>query len=104
LAIPFDERTPGDLLEEYYLCVASEINGLLARRADLSTEELERLSLLQDSLEPETDGLPADEWHQEFRTGDPLGDYWEYRLARDLPVDLEMSETDVPPRSEWDRH
>jgi hypothetical protein len=93
------------LLEEYYLCVASEINGLQARRADLSTDELERLSELQDILEPEDDdALEADEWHKEFRTGDPLGDYWEYRIARDLPIDLEMSETDVPPRSEWDRH
>lgn len=93
----------GDLLEEFYLCVASEIDGMTGRRADLSTEDLERLSSLQDVLAAPEDESEGDGWHKEFRTGDPLGDYWEYRIARDLPVDLDMRVTDVPPRSEWNR-
>jgi len=77
------------------MVVAVEIDQLDARRADLEPSELERLAMLEQLLEPATDEDEA------RKTGDPLADYWEHRISRDLPVDLDAKT--APPREEWDR-
>lgn len=92
--VPFDRRTTGDLLEEFYLGVAAEIEQLDARRADLKQDETERLERLERILRP------GDVDEIEGGTGDPLADYWEYRIAHDLPVDLDLNVP--PPRELWD--
>jgi hypothetical protein len=91
--VPYDDRTHGDLLEEFYLVVAAEIDDLGSHRADLSAEDTARLARLETLLNPK-DG------EVESGTGDPLADYWEYRLAKDLPVNLDLNE--APPRELWD--
>jgi hypothetical protein len=49
-------------------------------------------------------GLSPEEADEAFsrsrKTGDPLVDYWEYRAAHGLSVDLDLEK--APPRSEWD--
>jgi hypothetical protein len=96
------------LLEEFYTGVAIEIEQLKGR--ELSGAELERFSELEEILQPKTEeryslrGLSQEEsrgvWHTAQKTGDPLVDYWEYRISKDLPVDLDIKT--VPPRYEWD--
>lgn len=107
--VEFEDRTLGDILEEFYTGVAVEVDQLSSHRANLSVEELERLGDLEEVLE-EPDrtslrGLSTEESEAVYmtahKTGDPLADYWEYRASRDLPVDLDL--TEVPPRSEWDK-
>ena len=107
--VAFEDRTPGDLLEEFYLTIAAEIDTLSGKRADLEADELERLLRLEEVLEPEVEdrtalrGLSAEESEEVYstahKTGDPMADYWEYRISRGLSVDLEIEE--VPPRAEW---
>ena len=108
--VPFEQRTLGDLLEEFYLGVVSEVEALRSRIGDLDGEALDRLAELEDLLRPEVGeraslrGLSPEEaeetWRMRRSTGDPLVDYWEYRLSKDLPVNLDLHE--APPRSEWD--
>jgi hypothetical protein len=109
-SVAFADRTIGDLLEEYYLGVAIEVERLQQQSGDLSPDQLERLSDLEDLLRPKTlertslRGLSDAEKEEVLgtahKTGDDLADYWEYRAAKGLPVDLGRME--VPPRSEWD--
>jgi len=107
--VAFADRTPGSLLEEFYMGVAIEADKLSGRRLELSGDELERLQTLEEILKPEDKkslrSLSSEDsmsvWESPNRTGDPLADYWEYRVTRGLPVDLELSE--VPPRQQWDK-
>jgi hypothetical protein len=111
--VAFEDRTPGDLFEEFYLEIAGEIEQLAGRRMDLSGEELERLMNLEESLEPAASdrtalkGLSEEDSLEVYGTahksGDPLADYWEYRLSKGLDVDLDMRPQDIPPRDEWDK-
>jgi len=87
---PFDDRTPADLLLEHFLEVASSIADLRARQADLSGEEMDQLARLEKSLD-----LAPEEG------GDELVAYWNYRIARDLSIDLDLEH--APPRREWDK-
>lgn len=109
--VAFEDRTPGDILAEFYMTVASEVDRLAPRRADLESAELERLLNLEDVLKPVVEervslrGLSpegsAAVVGAAHTTGDPLADYWEYRLARGHDVDFGLIE--APPRAEWDR-
>lgn len=108
--VSFEDRTPGDVIEEFYLTVAAEMDQLVSRRDDLEAAELERLSDLEDILSPSVSdrtslrGLSTEDSNEVYgmahKTGDSLADYWEYRISKDLPVDLDLKHT--PPRDEWD--
>jgi hypothetical protein len=109
--VSWDQRTLGDLLEEYFLDAALEAKDLRARlsRDDLDPEDAQRLAQLEDVLSDDPVslvGLSEEEseevWATADSTGDILTDYWEYRISQDLSVDLDMSVEDVPPRDEWD--
>jgi hypothetical protein len=91
--VPYDQRTTGDLLEEFYLVVAAEVDKLRGRQASLDAAELTRLDRLEAVLNP-VEGADADS------TGDPLADYWEYRATHGLSIDLDLNE--APPRELWD--
>lgn len=107
--IPFEDRTLGSLLEEFYMSIAAGIEQLSGRE-DLSTDEIDHLHRLEDILDRKLgdrkalSGLSAEEseefWKTPRSTGDPLADYWEYRLANGLPPNYDLDEP--PPRSEWD--
>jgi len=107
--VPFEDRTLGDLLDEFYSSVAMEIDSLSSQRADLTPDQLERLADLEEMMivdeRGSLRGLSDEEslavWSTIHKTGDPLADYWEYRSAKGLSVDLDLE--DVPPRSEWDK-
>lgn len=101
--VPWDQRTLGDLLEEYFLDAALEAEELRDRLAsgDLEPMAARRLAQLEDlfSAEPvylqdlsseESEGV----WDTAHRTGDPLADYWEAQIARGEVPDLDL--TDVP--------
>lgn len=91
--VPYEARTHGDLLEEFYLSVASEIDQLTDRMSDLSSDEITRLHTLERVLD-------ADDSVDDESTGDPLADYWEYRAEHGLSMDLDLKE--APPRELWD--
>jgi len=108
--VAFDDRTPGSVLEEFYMSIAVEVDQLRNVGSNLSTTSLERLKVLENILYPDINdrrsllGLSKEESDRVYSharsTGDPLADYWEYREANNLSVDLDLSE--APPRSEWD--
>jgi hypothetical protein len=108
--VPFEDRTPGDLLDEFYTGVAAEADALTTRRSHLTGDELDRLNTLEEILESPEDkrvslrGLTREQseavWATIHKTGDDLADYWEYRIARGLPADLDIKE--VPPPDQWD--
>jgi len=107
--VKFEDRTPGDLLEEFYGAVAIEL-AQLQGVAGLNTAQFERLEILEQILEPEdrhalagmSGSAAEEEWNTIHRTGDPLGDYWEYRIVKDLLTDDDWLLTEAPPRDEWD--
>lgn len=90
--VPWEQRTQGDLLEEFYLSVAADIDDLTARQTSLDASELNRLDRLESLLRPTEDG--------EADSGDLLADYWDYCIEQGLPVDLDLKE--APPRDSWD--
>lgn len=108
--MPFEDRTPGDLLEEFYFAIACEWDSLRDSVAHLSASQLDRLRSLEDILDPmERKALygasasqAATEWERIRHTGDPLGDYWEYRIVKGLITQADWNLKAAPPESEWD--
>ena len=107
--VPFEDRTLGSLMREFYLSLTVMADGLRSRRSELTGEELEQLADLEEILDPEDRTVITDMDDDEVDKvvakrvkGDPLATYWEYRYRRNLPVDLEMGEDDIPPRDRWD--
>lgn len=108
--MPFEDRTPGDLLEEFYFHAATEWDALRSTVAELSVAQLDRLRSLEDILEPSerkvlygaSQAQAAQAWNQVRRTGDPLGDYWEYRAVHGLITAADFERKQAPPESEWD--
>lgn len=96
--VAFDDRTLGDLLEEFYIVALIEAEELRRQRHNLKGALQERLYALEKILD--VGDKNNDEWETAHSTGDPLVDYWEYRATRDLPVDLDLEE--APPRERWD--
>jgi hypothetical protein len=97
--VPWDDRTIGDLLEEFFVDMALEARDLRYRAPDLDGPEARRLAELEDLIsdEPafladlspeETDEL----WEVAHRTGDPLADYWERQIARGEAPNLDLTE------------
>lgn len=107
--ILFEDRTLGDLLEEFYYSIANDVSTLKGIN-NPSDEQLRRLTDLEEilSLDPDErrsmiglSGAQKDEiLSTAHKTGDPLVDYWEYRLSKDLDIDMDLKE--VPPRDQWD--
>lgn len=97
--VPWEERTVGDLLEEYFVDLAIDAQGLRSRLQDLSSAEQERLLELDDLLSDapqRLQDLSAEEsddlWETAHSTGDPLADYWERQIARGEVPDLDLTE------------
>jgi len=98
VTLPFDERTEGDLLREYYEDAAYELERLKDQvRADGHNPDIEVKmgdleSLFSDS-ERDLQGLDAAEsqenWTIARKTGDPLADKWENAIARGETPDLD---------------
>lgn len=96
--VPWEDRTIGDLLEEYFLDVALEARRL-RERSDLESADYERLATLEDLLSESPENLADlspeesdDVWETAHRTGDPLADYWERQIARGEVPDLDLTE------------
>ena len=108
--VPYEDRTHGDLLDEWYTAIALRVDQLRSRRAELGADGLDRLASLEEILQPRADervslrNLSPEEAESVYmtahKTGDPLGDYWEYRISKGLEVDLDLKSP--PPRSQWD--
>jgi hypothetical protein len=103
--VPFEQRTLGDLLEEFYLGVVMELSDLKARPpSDLSNDEEGRKARLIDILDGNVEATDrralmdlteeeSDEvWETAHVTGDPLADYWERQIARGEEPDFELTE------------
>lgn len=106
--VPFEQRTLGGLLREYYLSVVARAELLRERVADLESEELDELSKLENilrgdrrSLRNLTEAESLEVWAQPNYTGDPLTDYWEYRVTKDLLDPEEMNLQGPPERPLW---
>jgi hypothetical protein len=109
--IPFEDRTIGGLLEEYYTTIIAEVEKLRGQTGELDTDDLDRLSRLEEQLRPKVGdrkslrGLSEHQslevWNTPFYTGDPLTDYWEYRITRDLLDPEELDLLTPPPREMW---
>jgi hypothetical protein len=107
--VQYADRTIGDLLEEYYIMIVVEAERLREKAEELDADELDRLSRLEEQLRPSVGdraslrGLSEEEslelWTTPHYTGDPLTDYWEYRISQDLlsPEELDLGE---PPRKD----
>lgn len=101
--VPFDQRTKGDCLEEFFFEVAAELEGLEGRD-DLTADEHARRASLKDILEGNIEardrhavhGLDEEEseevWGTAHKTGDPLADYWEEQIARGEDPDFDLTE------------
>jgi hypothetical protein len=101
--IVWDDRTLGDLLEEYFFDIATEVRSLRSKQGELEFADLQRMGELEDLLadSPESlAGMSAEEsdevWETPHKTGDPLGDYWEWCISRGKDVDLDMKVEDIP--------
>ena len=99
-SLPFEERSLGDLLREYYTDCASELARLNAKmEADGHDPETEaKISDLERvfSDEPDFGGMDAEEsWDIPRRTGDPLADKWEAQIARGETPDFDEAVTDA---------
>jgi len=97
--VPWDDRTFGDLLEEYFLDIALEVRSLRKRVTELEPAEARHLVELEDMLEDEPAYLAElsseetdDLWETAHRTGDPLADYWERQIANGEVPDLDLTE------------
>lgn len=97
--VSWDDRTIGDLLEEFFLDMALEATSLRKRVPDLDSMEAQRLAELDDLLSDEPQLLAdmdaeesEDLWVTAHRTGDPLADYWERQIARGEVPDLDLTE------------
>lgn len=98
--IRFEDRTPGDIMAEFYMVVAAELDQLRSKVSELSASEIERLAELEDVLRPTAEGrmalrgLSKAEADQVIatahRTGDPLVDYWERQVALGRSIDLDQ--------------
>lgn len=105
----FEDRTVGGLLQEFYYVIAEELS-ILSGLDNPTDDQLRRIADLEDILKPPMgdrislvglSGLEVEEvMTTAHKTGDPLVDYWEYRLSKDLPVDLDLKQP--PPRDQWD--
>jgi len=97
--VPFEDRTLGGLLREFYADTAAELSRLRAKlRADGHDPETEvRISDLERvfSDSPDLQSLDAEEslenWTIPRRTGDPLADRWEEQIARGEVPDLDAA-------------
>lgn len=92
------------------MVAAAEWDQLKSNLSDLEGPQLERLRILEDLLD-DTDrhvlhGMSAaeaeDVWQTVHKTGDPLGDYWEYRIVHGLITEQDWNLNEPPPRDEWD--
>lgn len=99
--VPWEERTLGSLLEEYFLDIALEAHRLRGRLQDddLELAEHQRLTELEDILSDEpsslanlTDEESDDVWETAHSTGDPLADYWERQIQRGETPDFDLTE------------
>lgn len=99
--VPWEERTLGSLLEEYFLDISLEAQRLRDRLRDDDLEAVEqsRLAELEDILSDEPSNLSnlsSDEsdgvWETAHRTGDPLCDYWERQIERGETPDFDLTE------------
>jgi len=98
-SIPFDQRTVGDLLREYYFDAASELSRLQDRQRgeghnaenEARIIELERIFSGEDHTDlKDMDAEQSEEnWLIPRRTGDPLVDKWEAAIARGETPDLD---------------
>jgi len=109
--VPFEDRTLGGLLEEYYFAIALEVENLRGQSGELDADDLDRLGRLEEELRPKVGersslrGLSEHQslevWNTPHYTGDPLTDYWEYRISHDL-LDPEELDLKAPPdRGMW---
>jgi hypothetical protein len=87
---PFEQRTAGDLLREYYFDAAIELDRLKAQQkaeghsAELEVKigDLERLFSGEESELQSLDAEASEEnWLIPRRTGDPMADEWERQIA-----------------------
>lgn len=93
----FEDRTPGDLLGEYFEQCVAELAELRSK-GSLDPHETDRVATLERMLIlPDEKTAAAVAWESENCTGDPLVDYWEYCATHGLPVDLDLTE----PPEDW---
>lgn len=97
-SVPFEQRTLGGLIREYYEDAAIELTRL---RGKLSAEghdpdvevritELERLFSDADTdLQALNAEESLDNWHVARSTGDSLADQWEQQIARGEVPDMD---------------
>lgn len=103
--VPFENRTLGDCLEEFYIGAFQEMEELRRRSPeDLSADEVNRKAVLMDIMEGNVEAskrhalfdLSESEseevWHTPHKTGDPLADYWEEQIARGEEPDFDLTE------------
>jgi len=102
----FEDRTYGDLLEEFYLGVTNEWNTLRSATDPLSRDQEDRLHDLDRVLgvaasSEELQSRNDKAWTTVRATGDPLGDYWEYRAAHGLITTADFDLKTPPPAKDW---
>ena len=97
--VPWEDRTTGDLLEEFFLDLALEARALRSKGPDMEPAEIQRLAELEDILSDSPESLANltedesdDLWETAHRTGDPLADYWERQIANGEVPDLDLTE------------
>ncbi|MBT8430089.1 MAG: hypothetical protein KJN79_09285 [Gammaproteobacteria bacterium] len=95
---PFEKRTMGGLLREYFCEAAIDLSRLRAQLrtdghdADVEERIRDLEELFSDSttrLQSLTDEESLVEWEKSRRTGDPKVDEWEAAIARGEAPDLE---------------
>jgi hypothetical protein len=92
------------------LTLAIEVEALRQIGADITPQQLEKLAELEEALQPDerfalrglSETQSLDVWYRPHYTGDPLADFWEYRITHDLlhPAELELKR--APVRELWD--
>lgn len=95
--VPWDDRTLGDLLEEYLVDRAVEAQEIRDRFPDQQESgDTDRLAVLENLLAddpvPMSDEDDDDVFANMRPTGDPLIDYWQRQLARGETPDLDLTE------------
>lgn len=98
------------MIEEFYLESLAELEALKSQPLTDQTEDIrDRIADLEALMAGREDRVSwaelseeeaEDQWSVAQATRDPLGQYWEYRIAKGLPLDLEI--TEAPPREDWD--
>lgn len=97
--VPWEARTLGDLLEEYFLDIALEARSLRDKCPDLEPGDELHLAELEDLLSDQPENLAGlseadsdDVWDTAHKTGDPLADFWEWQISQDIEPDFDLTE------------